>query len=139
MKTKQTRGTVYLSLVSVLLMAAPAAVFADEPEDCVGLIIQATRLNTSAIDADALGDVIRARSFNASTHAILLADANVECQDLPNGEGDTVIKILNAADSEVIKAGAFNIAGNPLSASVHEENAESFLVQAATAALLDVP
>ena len=133
MKTKQTRGTVYLSLVSVLLMAAPAAVFANE-QDCLSLINQTSAQNTDAILDDTLFMSTKALSLNEDTISRIFAEAPTKCGDLPNGA--VVVGDLDAAASELGIAADFNESGDTILASEHELNAAPFFALASTDALL---
>ena len=136
MKTKKMHDKVYLSLVSVFLMAAPAVAFADEP-DCVSLIGKAAGQNAAAIDEDAAGHTTTAMVLNSSTASTLAVDATDECKDLPNG--GVVVSLLHTAIDEVINAADANVASDAISALVHETNVELLLTEADTDALVGVP
>ena len=138
MKTKQTHGKVYISLVSALLLAAPAAAFADEP-DCVTLIAQAQAMNASALAEDAAFNTNAAGALNGSTYTLLETDAGAECKDLPEGDSDLVQIFLSDAQIEVFTAGRANADGNAVAATANEAYAAISLTEASAAAVLGVP
>ena len=138
MKAKQTRGKVYISLVSVLLLAAPAAAFADE-QDCVAFIAQAQALNASALDQDALLNTDAATELNVRTYSIITGDAVFACIDVPRGDSRLVGRFLRRAEAEVRRAGISNAVGDAVSATLNETDANISLEIASEATVLGVP
>ena len=133
MKTKQTRGKGYLSLVSALLMVAPAAAFANE-QDCLSLINQITAQNDLAILDDAVLLPAEARLLNQSAASTLFAQATSKCADLPNGA--VVVSDLGAAAGELVIAADLNGSEDTISASAHEATATVYFEVADTDVLI---